>query len=83
MMQRLNDIKLKIASGKLKEAIQGFLAIAKQANVEHYNSAVLLSLSYHFYQNCHAKGLMSEDAERHFLQIAHRLLLMVDEVSES
>lgn len=82
-MNFCNDIKLKIAEGKLKEAIQGFLHVAQQADVDHFNNAVLLSMSYHFYQTCHARGLMSlEDANRHFLQIAQQLLLILDNFGE-
>jgi hypothetical protein len=78
-MNKPDDIKLKIAEGKLKEAIQGFMAAARQADTETYNSAVLLSLSFHHLESSQANGLISfKKASQGLNQIANRLLKMVD-----
>ncbi len=82
-MEKLNDIKLEIAAGKLEEAINCFLPIAQRASTEKYNEVVLLFCSYNLCRKNLKSGLVSyKKANKVFAQIANRLIMMLDDMPE-
>jgi len=75
------QIKNKIAKGKIEEAIADLIKITKARDNDLYNSAILLSSRYNSYKRNVTKGLIStQDADFTKNWVANASLSIIDEL---